>query len=98
MQISGSGLVAPCGMFFNDRYKEKLHIGNIVETRFNDLFHSDRYWEVINYISSGKFDARVMCGTLCLQHLCNEYLYKIKEQGIEVQTPVGEVPQHVNFI
>ena len=29
LQISGSGLVAPCGMLFNERYK-RYHIGNIV--------------------------------------------------------------------
>ena len=32
LQISGSGLVAPCGMLFNERYK-KFHIGNICEQR-----------------------------------------------------------------
>ena len=37
LQMSGTGLVAPCGMFFNEKYK-KYHIGNIKETRFRDLF------------------------------------------------------------
>jgi len=32
LQISGSGLVAPSGMFFNARYS-KLHIGNFTEER-----------------------------------------------------------------
>ncbi len=98
MQISGSGLVAPCGMLFNNRYKEKFHIGNIAETRFRDIFNSYRYWEVMDYIGSEDFDVETQCGSLCLQHLCNEYLYKVKERGLELKTPEGELPQHVNFI
>ena len=42
LQISGSGLVAPSGMFFNARYS-KLHMGNFTEERFIDIFRSDRY-------------------------------------------------------
>ena len=34
LQISGSGLVAPSGMFFNARYS-KFHIGNFVDERFS---------------------------------------------------------------
>ena len=34
LQISGSGLVAPCGALFNEKYK-KFHIGNIESIRFN---------------------------------------------------------------
>ena len=41
IQMSGSGLVAPCGMLFNERYK-KFHIGNICEQRFRDIWASDR--------------------------------------------------------
>ena len=37
LQISGSGLVAPSGMFFNARYS-KFHIGNFVDERFKDIF------------------------------------------------------------
>ena len=36
LQISGSGLVAPSGMFFNARYS-KFHIGNFVDERFKDI-------------------------------------------------------------
>jgi len=77
-QLSGSGLFAPCGCFFNDKYK-KYHIGNIVETRFIDMFHGERYWEVMNELSSGTFDAKTMCGSLCLQHKCNEFLDEISK-------------------
>ena len=37
LQISGSGLVAPCGMLFNERYK-RYHIGNICDNRFKDIW------------------------------------------------------------
>ena len=98
MQFSGSGLVAPCGMLFNDRYKEKYHIGNIVNQSFKEIWKSERDWEVLNYIASDKFNARTMCGTLCLQHKVNEVLWEIKEKGTTLQPPEGESPMHVNFI
>jgi len=97
IQFSGSGLVAPCGMLFNSKY-EKYHIGNIAETSFKELWQSDRYWEVMDLISSEKFDAKTMCGSLCLQHKVNEYLWGIKEQGNELVEPEGEAPMHLSFI
>ncbi len=97
MQFSGSGLVAPCGMLFNSKYK-KYHIGNIVDTSFKDLWRSERYWEVINLIASEKFDANTMCGTLCLQHKVNEFLWDLKHAGLEFSEMVEEPPNHVNFI
>ncbi|MBI5723789.1 MAG: radical SAM protein [Planctomycetes bacterium] len=97
MQFSGSGLVAPCGMLFNDRYK-KYHIGNIADTPFAEIWKSDRYWEVIDLIASEKFDARTMCGALCLQHKVNEYLWSLKQQTGNIQSPSGKKPMHVNFI
>ena len=66
LQISGSGLVAPSGMFFNARYS-KLHI-EIVDERFKDIFNSDRYWKIMNYLASPYFDAYTMMGTLPIQH------------------------------
>lgn len=97
MQFSGSGLVAPCGMFFNNKYK-KYHIGNIVDTSFREIWQSDRYWEVINLIASDKFDARTMCGTLCLQHKVNEFLWDLKQDNIALTDPVGTPPMHINFV
>ena len=73
LQMSGSGLVAPCGMFFNERYK-KFHLGNICEQSFKEIWQSERYWEVMNYLASPKFNAQHMCATLCLQHNVNEFL------------------------
>ncbi len=97
IQLSGSGLVAPCGMLFNSQYK-KYHIGNIVETSFKQLWQSDRYWEVMNLIASEQFDAKTMCGTLCVQHKVNEFLDYIKK-GTSTQSPCSEEPpMHLNFI
>jgi MoaA/NifB/PqqE/SkfB family radical SAM enzyme len=97
LQMSGSGLVAPCGMLFNDKYK-KYHIGNIVEHSFKEIWKSDRYWEVMGMISSPKFDAKTMCGTLCLQHKVNEYLNGIKNKEIRAMDGRGTLPMHANFI
>jgi MoaA/NifB/PqqE/SkfB family radical SAM enzyme len=97
LQISGSGLVAPCGMLFNEQYK-KFHIGNIVTQRFKDMFNSDRYWEVMNYLASPEFNAQRMCGTLCLQHKVNEYLDATRKGVIIPVAPAGDLPQHLNFI
>lgn len=97
LQISGSGLVAPCGMLFGERYK-KFHIGNIATERFRDIYKSDRYWEVMDYLASPDFNAKKMCGSLCLQHSVNKYLDDTKEGRIEPATPDGKVPDHLNFV
>ena len=67
LQISGSGLVAPSGMFFNARYS-KFHMGNFTEERFLDIFSSDRYSRTMSYLASPAFDAQTMMGTLPIQH------------------------------
>lgn len=97
MQFSGSGLVAPCGMLFNKKYA-KYHIGNIAEKSFKEIYKSERYWEVLRLIASDKFDARSMCGTLCLQHKVNEFLWDLKKGKAKCAWPSGEPPLHVNFI
>ena len=96
IQMSGSGLVAPCGMLFNEQYS-KFHIGNICHESFKDMVRGDRYWEVINYLASPHFNAQSMCGQLCLQHMANQYLDAIKK-GTAVEVPTGKPPAHINFI
>ena len=96
LQMSGTGLVAPCGMFFNEKYK-KYHIGNIKETRFKELWESDRYWEVMQSLTEDEFNPNTDCGTLCLQHKTNEALWNIY-QNQEIPQPNGEKPNHINFI
>jgi MoaA/NifB/PqqE/SkfB family radical SAM enzyme len=97
IQLSGSGLVAPCGMLFNEKYK-KFHVGNITRERFKDIVRGDRYWEVMNYLASPDFNAQKMCGSLCLQHKVNEHLdgYMKGERGLEA--PPGPLPAHLNFV
>jgi MoaA/NifB/PqqE/SkfB family radical SAM enzyme len=96
-QFSGSGLVAPCGMLFNRKYK-RFHIGNLAETSFKAIWKSERYWKVMDLIASDRFDARTQCGTLCLQHKVNEFLDELKG-GRQFPTDLpGDPPQHVNFI
>ncbi len=96
MQISGTGLVAPCGMFFNEKYR-KYHIGNIKETRFKDLWKSERYWEVMRSLARDGFNPNTDCGTLCLQHKTNEVLWKIYQEH-RIPEPPEEIPNHINFI
>ena len=97
LQMSGSGMVAPCGSLFNEKYK-KFHMGNIVENRFKDIWNSDHYWEVMNYLASPNFNAQKMCGTLCLQHKVNEKLDKIVKNEKKLNSVKGKKPLHVNFI
>lgn len=97
MQFSGSGLVAPCGMLFNSKYK-KYHIGNICERPFKEIWKSDRYWEVIDLLASDKFNAQNMCGSLCLQHKVNEFLWDLKVGKVKLPELSTDIPDHVNFI
>lgn len=96
LQISGSGLVAPCGMLFNDQYK-KFHVGNIVTESFKSMVRGERYWEVVNYLASPNFNAQTMCGSLCLQHQVNTRLDEMQKGKLLIQ-PEGKPPQHINFI
>lgn len=97
LQISGSGLIAPSGMFFNAKFS-KLHIGNFAEDRFIDVFKSERYWRAMDYLASSAFDAQTMMGTLPIQHYVSAALDN-HIKGIEKMTPaLGEKPMHVNFL
>lgn len=96
IQLSGSGLVAPCGMLFGEEYK-KFHIGNIVNESFKEMVQGERYWEVVNYLASPNFNAQTMCGSLCLQHKINESLDGLKK-GKDIAWGEGQPPQHMEFI
>jgi MoaA/NifB/PqqE/SkfB family radical SAM enzyme len=98
VQMSGTGLLAPCSMMFNDRYK-KFHLGNICDQRFKDIIKSDQYWEVMSYLGSSKFNAQSSCPSLCLQDKFNEALDNhVKGIKIISATKGKSVPQHINFI
>ena len=97
LQLSGSGLVAPCGSFFSEKYK-RFHIGNIAEKSFKEIWESERYWEVMKDITSDNFNAKTDCAKLCLQHKVNEFLWDLKNGDIDLEQPAGEPPEHINFI
>jgi len=97
LQISGSGLVAPSGMFFNARHS-KLHIGNFTEERMKDIWKSERYWRVMNYLASPYFNAQTMMGTLPIQHYVSVALDDHLKGVQRIQQGFGEKPLHVNFL
>ena len=98
LQMSGTGIVAPCGSFFHNDYS-KFHIGCIAEKRFSEIWASDDYGLVMDYLKSDKFDPRKQCATLCLQDKVNEALFELIESGTELsQNGLGESPAHINFI
>jgi MoaA/NifB/PqqE/SkfB family radical SAM enzyme len=97
LQISGSGLVAPSGMFFNARYS-KLHIGNFVDERFKDIFKSNRYSKIMDYLASPSFDAQTMMGTLPIQHYASEALDNHLKGITRINPRSGPKPLHVNFL
>lgn len=97
LQFSGSGLVAPCGGLFMDRFK-RFHLGHLAEDSFMALWKSEKYWSVLRELASPRFDARRVCVSLCLQHKVNETLWRIKHEGAQLARPEGDAPMHVNFI
>ncbi len=97
LQISGSVLVAPSGMFFNARYS-KLHIGNFTEERFKDIFKSENYWRAMNYLASPAFDAQTMMGTLPIQHYVSTALDNHIKNIHRIEPGLGANPLHHNFL
>ena len=98
LQMSGTGIVAPCGSFFHKRY-DRFHIGHIEKERFKDIWSSDRYWEVMKYLGSDNFNPQKRCATLCLQDKTNEVLFDLVEKRISLQEVSGKKkPMHINFI
>ena len=97
LQISGSGLVAPSGMFFNARYS-KLHMGNFADERFKEIFKSDRYWKIMKYLASPYFDAQTMMGTLPIQHYVSEALDNHIKGLAKISPSKSDKPLHVNFL
>lgn len=95
LQMSGNGLIATCGPYFNEKYKA-FHIGNIMRTRFRDIFRSERYREVMAYIASDEFNPQTRCPPNCLQHLTNKFLFDYAEG--KVGFPTGETPLQPEFI
>jgi len=98
LQMSGTGIVAPCGSFFHNDYK-RYHIGCISERRFKDIWASPEYSEVMGHLRSGNFDPRKECATLCLQDKVNETLFDMIELGLPLpKQHLGPNPAHINFL
>ena len=95
LQMSGNGLIAPCGPLFNEKYRA-FHIGNITTERFRDMFHGERYWEVMNYIASDQFNPQKRCPSDCMQRQTNDWLFAYK-QGKRT-FPITPAPANVEFL
>jgi hypothetical protein len=94
-QMSGNGLIAPCGFLFNEKWKA-FHIGNITQQRFRDIFASDRYWEVMRYLASEFFNPQHRCGPNCLQTNTNQWLFDYKAGNVSF--PTSPPPPHLGFL
>ena len=97
LQMSGSGLVAPCGMMFANEFKE-WHLGNITQTRLKEIWESNQYWEKMERLASTKFDAPAYCAPLCLQDGCNIALDQHVKGEVSLYGDPGPEPQHIEFL
>jgi MoaA/NifB/PqqE/SkfB family radical SAM enzyme len=97
LQISGSGLVAPAGLFFNSKYS-KFHIGNFTEERFKSIWKAERYWTIQNYLSSKYFEAQTMMGTLPITHYVNVALDRHLKREQLIGPWEGSPPLHDRFL
>lgn len=95
LQMSGNGLIAPCGPLFNEKWRA-FHVGNITKDRFKTIFESERYWEVMRYIGSDEFDPRKRCPSDCMQNVANDWLFKYLNG--KVTFPITPAPSNVNFL
>lgn len=96
LQLSGSGVVAPCGSFFNARYG-RYHIGDLKTKRFKDIWDSPEYREVMAHLRSVEFDPRRQCAALCLQDSVNLALYNLIDKGLPLPSAVDS-PHDRNFL
>ena len=69
-----------------------------MEERFIDIFKSNRYNKIMDYIASPSFDAQTMMGTLPITHYVNEALDDHMKGKKLIKPNNGPKPLHVNFI
>ena len=83
----------------NAKYS-KLHIGNFTENRFKDIFNSEQYWRVMNYLRSSRFNAKTMMGSLPIQHYLNKAIdeHLKGHRLIERSSVNAQRPLHHNFL
>lgn len=83
-EISGNGDWYPCGYMFGGKPEfEKFKFGNVHQNTIEEIWKSDRYWEIIEYMET-KFDVHKGCRGCCRQDKCNEFCcnYRQKPKGI----------------
>ena len=73
-------------------------MGNFVDERFIDIFKSDRYKKIMNYLASPNFDAQTMMGTLPIQHYVSQALDDHIKGKVKINQNTGPKPLHVNFL
>jgi hypothetical protein len=66
------------------------------QRRFKDIWQSDRYWDIVNYLGSEEFDPRERCGTQCLQTHTNKWLFDYTEGKVDF--PMSPAPPHLEFL
>lgn len=106
LQMSGNGLIAPCGFMFNRKFA-KYHVGYICDRkengkiipaqRFKDIWASDRYWDVMRDLAT-TFNAQKSCGPNCLQTLANSWLDKFADGRVQMPPLDTIAPPHLEFI
>ncbi len=95
MQVSGNGEVSNCGFHFNEKHR-KFNLGSICTQRFKDIWRSDRWMEVMNYLGSEHFNPQERCGPNCLQHNTCNFLYEYVAGRVSL--PTTPAPPHLAFI
>ena len=85
-------------MLLGHKRYSKLHIGNFADERFVDIFKSERYWKIMNYLASPSFDAQTMMGTLPIQHYVSIALDNHLKGIKKISPAYGKTPLHVNFL
>jgi MoaA/NifB/PqqE/SkfB family radical SAM enzyme len=93
-QISGNGKVYNCGNFFGN---EAFCCGDLTKEAFRDIVFGERYKEVMDKVKS-KVDVHTVCGINCRQNEINEFLWSLKKYKIELDDPIGQPPEHINFV
>ena len=73
-------------------------MGNFVDERFKDIFKSERYRKIMNYLASPNFDAQTMMGTLPIQHYVSQALDNHIKGDVKISQNKGPKPLHVNFL
>lgn len=81
--MSGFGLVVPCDMLLDERYK-RFRIGDVKEQLFKDEWSSDEFKDVMDHLASDKFDVHRQCAKLCLQEKVNEAINDLLLWGISL--------------